>query len=276
VNHDVIAAGHPRLNFEFSAFLDNMPDHWDEKGSNAGTTPPNRRAADLSARAWAIGRLTTTKAVLALLESRLPEADGLPQPLKAPPWPEFSEYGCFSCHHDLRDQPWRRARRQAGARVGSLRWGTWVLPGAEELVGEFAEASDARALIKALGDVAAAMDKPTNLKPIATAARAASGPLEKCLASAITKPLRVETIEKLIDRINSKPWDQVTSWDEAAQRYLALVPLHQSWLALTQRASPKQLALRKQLDDLLARLKFPDALDSPRSFEPAMLEHLER
>ena len=25
VNHDLIAAGHPRLNFEFSAFLDNMP-----------------------------------------------------------------------------------------------------------------------------------------------------------------------------------------------------------------------------------------------------------
>jgi hypothetical protein len=253
-----------------------MPDHWEDKGSNAGTTPPNRRAPDYSARAWAIGRLTTTKAVLALLESRLPEADALPQPLKTPPWPEFSEYGCFSCHHDLRDQPWRRGPRQGGARVGSLRWGTWILPGTEDLVGEFAEAADGRALIKALSDLATAMDKPTNSKPIGAAARAVSGPLEKCLASVITKPLTAEMIEELIDRINSKPWDQVTNWDEAAQRYLALVPLRQSWLALTQNASPKQLAMRKQLDDLLARLKFPAALDSPRSFEPALLEPPER
>src|SRR5262249_40890342 len=35
VNHDLIAAGHPRLNFEFSAYQDRMPAHWVEKGRNA-------------------------------------------------------------------------------------------------------------------------------------------------------------------------------------------------------------------------------------------------
>ena len=29
VNHDLIAAGHPRLNFEFAAFMANLPKHWD-------------------------------------------------------------------------------------------------------------------------------------------------------------------------------------------------------------------------------------------------------
>ena len=28
VNHDLIAAGHPRLNFEFAAYHENQPKHW--------------------------------------------------------------------------------------------------------------------------------------------------------------------------------------------------------------------------------------------------------
>src|SRR5262249_28040996 len=35
VNHDLIAAGHPRLNFEFTAYLDNLPRHWKEKHRSA-------------------------------------------------------------------------------------------------------------------------------------------------------------------------------------------------------------------------------------------------
>ena len=31
VNHDLIAAGHPRLNFEFTTYLRKMPPHWAEK-----------------------------------------------------------------------------------------------------------------------------------------------------------------------------------------------------------------------------------------------------
>ena len=125
VNHDLIAAGHPRLNFEFSAFLDNMPAHWDEKAENADPADPSRRAPDFAARAWAIGRLTTIKAALALLESRAADINRLPPALVGqgaanrrvtPRWPEFSEFGCFSCHHGLLDQEFRRATR-AGSRV---------------------------------------------------------------------------------------------------------------------------------------------------------------
>ena len=101
VNHDLIAAGHPRLNFEFSAYLANMPPHWSEKEPNP--TPAARNpalvAADFPARAWVIGRLVTAKAAMELLEARAAAAES-----RMAPWPEFTEYGCFSCHHDLRDQ----------------------------------------------------------------------------------------------------------------------------------------------------------------------------
>src|SRR5262249_40039035 len=49
VNHDLLAAGHPRLNFEYGAFLANVPKHWDERRDKA-------RSPDLEARAWAIGQ----------------------------------------------------------------------------------------------------------------------------------------------------------------------------------------------------------------------------
>ena len=137
VNHDLIAAGHPRLNFEFSAFLDNMPAHWDEKDENAGAAGPSRRAADFPARAWAIGRLTTIKAALALLESRVAEVEVRPEP-----WSGTARR-LPSGRHAGRNSPNMAASpaiticairrggagpRRAARRLGSLPWGTWVLP----------------------------------------------------------------------------------------------------------------------------------------------------
>jgi hypothetical protein len=31
VDHDLIAAGHPRLNFEFNAYFESLPAHWDRR-----------------------------------------------------------------------------------------------------------------------------------------------------------------------------------------------------------------------------------------------------
>src|SRR3954471_3595568 len=59
VNHDLIAAGHPRLNFEFAAYLANMPPHWVE--DNRG---------GFGAEAWAVGQAATARAGARLLEPR--------------------------------------------------------------------------------------------------------------------------------------------------------------------------------------------------------------
>ena len=69
VNHDLIAAGHPRLNFEFSAYLANMPHHWrDDVDRDA--------AADFPARAWAVGQVVTARAALDLLRRPRPPRRG--------------------------------------------------------------------------------------------------------------------------------------------------------------------------------------------------------
>jgi hypothetical protein len=76
VNHDLIAAGHPRLTFEFEAQLANLPAHW----SPAKDTKSHFEA-------WRQGELATAAQQDKLHAGR--------DPL------EFASYRCFDCHHHL-------------------------------------------------------------------------------------------------------------------------------------------------------------------------------
>lgn len=111
VNHDMIAAGHPRLNFEFGSFQANMPPHWRAKEKS-------------EAQLWAAGQLVSAQAALALTAQRA----------RAGPWPEFAEYDCFSCHHALGESGWRREpdRRR---KSGTLPWGSWHFALTRDLTG---------------------------------------------------------------------------------------------------------------------------------------------
>ena len=85
VNHDLIAAGHPRLNFEFAAFSTNLPPHWNTKRT---------KPAD-PAQAWKVGQAMSAHAAADLLAYRACPKAG------SAPWPEFAEYDCFACHREL-------------------------------------------------------------------------------------------------------------------------------------------------------------------------------
>ncbi|MFM8985302.1 MAG: multiheme c-type cytochrome [Planctomycetia bacterium] len=63
VHHDMIAAGHPRLAFEFAAYERLWPRHW---------SPRSRAEAaiDFAERSWAVGQAETLAAVARLLEVR--------------------------------------------------------------------------------------------------------------------------------------------------------------------------------------------------------------
>jgi hypothetical protein len=80
VNHDLIAAGHPRLTFEFEAQLANLPAHW-------GT------AKDVKSHfeAWRLGELATASQQDKLYAARAA--------------PEFASHRCFDCHHGIRPTP---------------------------------------------------------------------------------------------------------------------------------------------------------------------------
>jgi hypothetical protein len=265
VNHDLIAAGHPRLYFEFSASLDNMPPHWDEKDENAGPIEPNGRAPDFAARAWPIGRLATMKVAVELLERRAVKAKAV----AAAPWPEFTEYGCFSCHHDLRDEPWRRAARADGVTAGTPRWGSWPRPALDDLIADLIAKPKSDNCIKALDELSKVMASPIPDECAAQEkARAAAKELGSCLDELAPKRLSGGAVQQLLDRLNSgDAWKNVASWDEACQRYLALVPLRQSMVAMDPDRKSTFDALESRLQDLRCKLMFPPGSDSPRELD---------
>lgn len=112
VNHQMIAAGHPRLAFEAARFhvLPTYTKHWTER-----TSQP-----EFEVRAWVVGQAATLRASANLLRVRAERAAN-----KEPraTWPEFSGSSCYSCH-----QPIREPSRDAGlgpTAVGTPGWERW-------------------------------------------------------------------------------------------------------------------------------------------------------
>ena len=91
VDHDLIAAGHPVLKFEFAGYLARLPKHWNGRAERIANS-------DFELRVWAAGQLAAAEASLQQLAMRATAADHNPAHAA---WPEFSEYDCYACHHDL-------------------------------------------------------------------------------------------------------------------------------------------------------------------------------
>ena len=86
VNHDLIAAGHPVLQFELTQYHNRLPKHWhDDK----------QATASFQTQLWWAGQLATGDAASFLLESRVERKGGNST------WPELSEFNCAGCHQSF-------------------------------------------------------------------------------------------------------------------------------------------------------------------------------
>jgi len=112
VDHDLIAAGHPRLRFEFNSYLANMPAHWTPR---ADWHPELSRGSDgfvaRETSTWAVGQLVAAAHGEKLIASRSPI--------------DFAHFDCHACHHELRAPSWRLEFRLPSARSGTPTLGSW-------------------------------------------------------------------------------------------------------------------------------------------------------
>ncbi len=190
MNHDMIAAGHPRLTFDFAGYLAQLPPHWNS----------SKHAGDprFFGRAWAIGQAASAVAALDLLTHRTQQ----------PTWPELAEFACYSCHHNLRGSSGWRAERDASPGVPT--WGTWHFAAIPALTSD----ADVR---RTIDELRTRVQKRAPGEPV----RAAAGQLRSDLVDLLkpgTPPDRFTVIETLKDAARS-------DWDGAAQLYLALAAL---------------------------------------------------
>ena len=265
MNHDMIAAGHPRLQFEYAANLANMPPHWNLRRER-------RDARADSASAWQIGQIATAQAAAQLLETRAAT--------KHLPWPEFSEYDCFTCHHGLTDTSFRQ---NTGAHhpLGTYAWGTWTFASLASAEGGGLKlpTADIDVLRKHMQQLAP--DRETAQKAAAQTAAAFEGTLS-AIKPGGDNHQRVR--QMLANVIAHGKKSQVANWDEATQLYLALRAISEADPELSQPGSTRGGQLREKLASIRESLRFrrltiPTSatanenltFDSPDQFNPEEL-----
>lgn len=128
LTHAMYAAGHPPLpGFELTRFAASMPPHWralSQKGEQVRADQRIRAAVHDSegdlpqVRALVVGGVASLRQAVQLYRDwQSPNGD-------RSDWPDFAQYDCAACHHELERPSWRQNRPFTG-RPGQLfapRW----------------------------------------------------------------------------------------------------------------------------------------------------------
>ncbi|MBL8795108.1 MAG: hypothetical protein JNM56_14460 [Planctomycetia bacterium] len=246
--HDLLGAGHPRLNFEFSSYFAHLPRHWKEP----------ERAPGHAAREWAVGQVVAARAALALLAERAAN----PQR----PWPEFAEYDCAACHHDLRE-PARWTPGGPGRQpLGALPMNDWhfaLLPVVLDNTPP-PEIAELRTLLAR---------RYPDREQVARQARAADKQLGRSAWLLSERGFDVPVIRQFLARLADRGVTSATgSWDNADQTMLALFALteaeqrtrlRQAKLSAAEQQQQVDAALQNLLDRL-TRPRGPQGQHAPR------------
>ncbi len=286
VNHDLIAAGHPRLNFEFLSFSSRIPTHWNQAETSAkrkanGQGTPNR------ASTWALGELVSLEASLGLLAHRAEAAaEAEKNPQKPSAWPEFTEYACFSCHHTNVDGGLRYDDGRSGA-PGSFTWNSWMYPMTRALI----EAPDRKLKVGAdhigtpLDELKRLMEVPyPEPSDVATTATRLSSQLAGVLDQFNELNYDRRAILSFVRSIQSDPRTkkQLTgNWDAVAQLHYAIEALGAAELEAISRGEVSTFTISElrrlfdELDKLRKLLEFPAAHNqSPGTDREPQPKHL--
>jgi hypothetical protein len=274
VNHDLIAAGHPRLKFEYGAFYANYPRHWTHRETKERKDDPAREA-----RNWLLGQVASAEASLKLLADRAGRAP------KDAPWPEFSEYDCAACHHGITSPSERQERfakraeaaRKQGKKVrpGDLPWGTWYTCQLLALAGRAPKGTGAK-LKKVLLELDAELrNRFPAPRTVKEKSAEAVGLLRAWAAFEATAPagsLNERALEDLMRAVAGNTVPVEEGWDGATQTYLGLAALNHALVDINPKS--KKAARTGGLKKLRQELRgaFPDGskplYDSPVNYSP--------
>jgi hypothetical protein len=110
VDHDLIAAGHPRLSFEFHAYFESKPAHWNRLVDEA------RQPDVFHFASWLAGQTEQRK-----------QAQNLAEAIQTI---DFAQFDCTSCHHELVANSWRQKTRSQIMELAT--WPSTPLPASAE------------------------------------------------------------------------------------------------------------------------------------------------
>lgn len=214
VNHDLIAAGHPRLRFEMGAYLANYTNrHWSRDAEK-------RRYPELEEKSWLIGQLVSAKAAIDLMAVRAEAGT------KERPWPELAEFNCASCHHRLGPNFGKFGK---GNIPGQLPvWGTWYHTTPGTLVPLVFGPAESSGLSKDLTDFAQMVRNPaTRPRELASRARGFSSKWEDLIQFCERMPYDRNRSRGILEGLTRTDAGEL-DWESATQRYLGMLSLLQT------------------------------------------------
>lgn len=248
MNHDIIAAGHPALYFDYGTYLKAYPKHWREN-----TIDPNKQ----SMHRWLIGQITKADSELELISSRIHKT----HPHST--WPEFSNYQCTSCHQNLTGKTLAQLQDQSqiaqSTPLGQATVRMWNLEGlqtADRVLGFDQQATNK--LIDAINQAASrgiSLDANSNYFGELIKNKRAELIQVAGTHSLIDAQQHVGrwTLEQQRSLVRQK-WQsafETLNWEQSALAYLA----HQSSLPMSDDGPP--------LERMRTRLIFPESTQSP-------------
>lgn len=266
VDHELIAAGHPRLTFEMSAYHAMLPKHWDSAGER-------QRDPAQELRLWAIGHGVSTAAMSDIAAAR---ADSAIKSGTKHVTPDLAEFDCHACHHDLAEPTGDRPTHRES--LGSTRWGSWTVHPARVAT------RHSQATFGQDGSTAAA--SLTKLLTLIDKSRLGTTPADTLLPTAqqssrdlltwsrslelvtITPAQSQQLLRTLIAIESDRDW--LPTWDGQAQRYLSLVAVNQS----LRDQSGQTILATNTIAKFTTQLRFPAGYATPRGFSSRPIKEL--
>jgi len=276
VDHDLVAAGHPRLAFEFAAYQRLWPRHWSPRNTV-------EFEHDFAERSWAAGQAETLAAVARLVEVRARRGIDADASGQSSRWPEFAEFDCYACHRPL--SPERVAAGGAGVFrnpfPGTPSWQPWSVAAARLLATavEDAAAADVGSAAADLRDLFtpnwSAGDSERLERAIERARRLEKAAESAAAAIAARRSTKLDASHDRLDSAVAVAPPEWRFWDAATQTYLLMEAAGDGGPARIGRwPSPGYerpvSATRATLDELRASLRFKPGAGGPDGFDPAV------
>lgn len=270
VDHDLIAAGHPRLAFEMSAYHTLLPKHWD-------AAVELQRDPTQELRLWAIGHAVSAKAMSDVGVARAAAAIKMGS---IHVMPDLAEFDCHACHHDLAEPT--RGRPTLRDSLGSPRWGSWSVPPArfaaresQRLFGQEGAAAESSLgqLVKLMQQSRLGIAPAEQLSPIARQASADLADWSRRLENSESSEIQIsQLLQRFVAAESESEW--LPTWDGQTQRYLGIVATSRSLRVTTGRTPFSFPADTDSLATFRRHLAYPTGYDTPRQFDPTTVDRL--
>ncbi|MCM2374622.1 hypothetical protein [Aporhodopirellula aestuarii] len=228
MNHDLIAAGHPALRYEFTTYHNRQPKHWRDTEARA--------AWRYEAQLWLAGQIAAMDASLSLLVERA-QSEVRDNSMKVSQWPELAVYDCAACHHTLGFANERRPDRPEGRFPGGPMVSSWNDIGIRWMLNyrmrTGAAVDDDFSLLASIDQLRSTLHSESVADADVVAATAVGA--RAALAKWVDQVYAVERFEfeasELAQLVTMAAGNEETysSWESTAQYYLAAAAARNAW-----------------------------------------------